>query len=143
LSDEEAYRRPSLTWDGLVIASEPPYGASIVVRRGADYLILQRRGALGRGDWEWTPPSGARQPGESIEDCVIRELVEETGLSDVAPTLVSNAGDWQIWLAQVPADAVITLDREHVDYRWVSLDDALELCRPQTVADGLAMAGRA
>ena len=142
MSDANAVEWPGSTWDGLAIASEPPYGASIVVRRGADYLILQRRGALGRGDWEWTPPSGARQPGESIEDCVIRELAEETGLSGVAPTLVSNAGDWQIWLAQVPPDAAISLDREHVGYRWVSLDDALKLRRPQTVADGLAMAGR-
>jgi len=74
---------PTSTWDGAAIAAEPPNGASIVVRRGGDYLVL----------------------------------------------------------AQVPEDVVISLDAEHVEYGWVSLDDALRLCRPQTVADGLALAG--
>jgi hypothetical protein len=72
----------------------------------------------------------------------MRELTEETGLRDVALTRVSDAGPWQVWLAEVPAGAVIRLDDEHVAYRWVTLGEAIRLCRPQSVADGLARAGR-
>lgn len=75
------------TWDGKPVAAEPPFGASIIVCRkageGHEFLVLHRgqQGPDFSGDWAWTPPSGARYPGESIYDCARRELREETGLS--------------------------------------------------------------
>jgi 8-oxo-dGTP pyrophosphatase MutT (NUDIX family) len=143
MTDAHADVPPKSTWDGVAIAAEPPHGACVVVRRGIEYLILRRTGALGRGDWEWTPPSGARQPDEGIEACAARELHEETGLEGITLQLVSDADPWQIWLAEVPSSALIRLDDEHVEYRWVELAEAIRLCRPQRVADGLAMAGLA
>lgn len=74
------------TWDGKPISPDPPYGASIIVYRpsakGRRFLILHRahRGPAYEGEWAWTPPSGARYPGEPVEQCAQRELAEETGL---------------------------------------------------------------
>ena len=58
------------TWDGLPVAREKPYGASILVWRragaGREWLVLHRahHGRDYAGDWGWTPPAGARLPGE-------------------------------------------------------------------------------
>ena len=76
------------TWDGLPVAREAPYGASVVVRReDSAYLVLHRavNGAEYVGDWAWTPPAGSRQPGESVYAATLRELAEETGLSGYEP----------------------------------------------------------
>ncbi|MBA3330077.1 MAG: hypothetical protein H0T39_04240, partial [Actinobacteria bacterium] len=60
------------TWDGLPVARERPYACCVVVwregERGREFLLLHRMapgGAGFEGDWAWTPPSGARQPGET------------------------------------------------------------------------------
>ncbi len=51
-------------------------GARGVVRDGADRVLLIRRADNGY----WSIPGGAMELGESIEDCAIREVWEETGL---------------------------------------------------------------
>ena len=61
------------TWDGLPVAGEPPFGATVVVLRRlpgrTEFLLLHRRhnGPTFQGDWAWGPPSGARWPGEAVD----------------------------------------------------------------------------
>ena len=129
------------TWDGVAVSQDPPSGASVVVYRRAgqsvEYLLLHRAhsGPEFEGDWAWTPPSGARQPGEDIVECARRELSEETGLClDIWRT---NAGDrdWVVFAAAAPAEAKVTLDEEHDRYAWLTLEEALSRTaptRPQT-----------
>ena len=79
------------TWDGMPITNEKVIGASVIVYRRnnekIEFLILHRSQCDQYGDWSWTPPSGARQPEESLESCAIRELNEEAGLNlKVKPT---------------------------------------------------------
>jgi 8-oxo-dGTP diphosphatase len=53
--------------------------AAAVIRRGGRYLVTRR--SLGKhlgGLWEF--PGGKRQPGESLEACLARELEEELGV---------------------------------------------------------------
>lgn len=107
----------SRTWDGLPVSAERPYGASVLVwRAGAgrrEWLILHRRhhGPAYEGDWAWTPPSGARLPGEPVEACARRELTEETGLGALAlvPTDCGN-DEWVLYAAEAPMDAEVRLD---------------------------------
>ncbi len=140
------------TYDGEPVANDLPHGAAVVVwrRRGheLEVLILHRahhgpgfEGAnLDREDWAWTPPSGARRPGEYVGFTAQRELREETGL-DLKLTL-SEAGsaDWRVFTAQAPVGAVVRLDAEHDRYAWVPLDQALLRCLPRRVADQLRVA---
>jgi len=88
------------------------------------------------GDWAWTPPSGARLPGEAIEACAQRELLEEAGLSVLARALPDAAADWAVFEVEVGPDAQVVLgDVEHDRFEWVSLAEALRRCLPAKVAE--------
>lgn len=50
--------------------------ASGIIRDGAGRVLLIRRGDNGR----WAIPGGMMEPGESIAECLVREMREETGL---------------------------------------------------------------
>jgi 8-oxo-dGTP pyrophosphatase MutT (NUDIX family) len=124
------------TWDGLPISAEPPFGASVVVfRAGQDQLevLMLHRAHLGpeyAGDWAWTPPAGARMPGEPIEDCARRELREETGLDLTLEPTACGTPDWLLHLAEAPPDAMVRSDAEHDRFEWVPAASASERCSP-------------
>ena len=134
------------TWDGVPVAREPPYASCVVVwREGADrreFLVLHRAhfGPEFTGDWAWTPPSGARQPGESPDGAAARELREETGLELPIRRIESHDPELALYVAEAPGDAEVRLDAEHDAHRWLPLEDAVGLCLPVTVADGLRVA---
>jgi 8-oxo-dGTP pyrophosphatase MutT (NUDIX family) len=128
------------TWDGLPISDEKPHGASVIVwRQGGsarEFVILHRRHAGGidfEGDWAWTPPSGARFPGEALEDAARRELLEEAGLD--LPFELSGVGsdDWAVFVAEAPPHALVALDDEHDRYVWLPAPEAAEKCLPPLV----------
>jgi 8-oxo-dGTP diphosphatase len=53
--------------------------SAAVIRRGGDYLICQRR-AGGELPLLWEFPGGKQEPGESAEECLVRECQEELGV---------------------------------------------------------------
>ena len=99
------------------------------VREDGRMLVLQRP----TGTWE--PPAGRLSSGEDFEAGAIRELYEETGLL-VAPQRILAT-----WVGETPSgnlladvtyigrmqDREIRLSHEHLDYRWVTLDEWLAL----------------
>jgi 8-oxo-dGTP pyrophosphatase MutT (NUDIX family) len=129
------------TWDGRPITAESPFGATVVVYRpaaeGPEFLLLHRahRRPSDGDDWEWTPPSGARGPGEGIRNCARRELEEETGLRARIRFLERAETDWALFRAEVQDDAEVTLSAEHDRYEWVTLSEAEQRCRPARVAE--------
>ncbi len=58
-------------------------GAAVTMNRKGEVLIAQRKqdDMLG-GLWEF--PGGKQEPGETIEECIVRELDEELGIKTVA-----------------------------------------------------------
>jgi 8-oxo-dGTP pyrophosphatase MutT (NUDIX family) len=136
------------TWDGVPVAREPPYACCVVVWRegavGREFLVLHRAhdGPEYAGDWAWTPPSGARQPGEAPRDAAARELREEAGLELPVAPIQSPNPDVALFVAEASRDAEVTLDAEHDAYSWLPLDKAASLCLPATVADGLRHAAQ-
>lgn len=136
------------TWDGLPISDEKPYGITAVVFRqapgGPELLMLHRadRGGDYEGEWAWTPPAGARLPGEAVEDCARRELSEETGLVlELQPT-ACGTDDWPVYLAEAPTGAVVVLDAEHDRYEWLPPAAAIERCLPPAAREPLRAASR-
>jgi ribosomal-protein-serine acetyltransferase len=138
-----------VTWDGPPVARERPFAVAIVVWRtgasGREFLLLHRVAPGGpdyEGDWAWTPPAGARQPGESPDAAAARELKEESGLALSLAALphASASDDVALYLAQAPPNAEVVVDDEHDRFLWVTLADALPKCLPSVVASGLANA---
>jgi 8-oxo-dGTP pyrophosphatase MutT (NUDIX family) len=136
------------TWDGQPIANEPPYGATVVVYRaaphGPEFLLLHRshHGPDFEGDWAWTPPAGARLPGESIESCARRELLEEAGLTASIALTGHGSSDWAVFQAQLPDAARVVLgDSEHDRFEWVGLDEVRRRCLPAFVAEAVELVG--
>ncbi len=123
-----------------------PQGATVVVwrRRGQELevLILHRahhgpaRDAAPE-DWAWTPPSGARRPGEYVGFTAQRALREATGLELKLTLSEAGSPDWRVFTAQAPPGCVVRLDPGHDRYAWVPLDQALLRCLPRRVADQL------
>lgn len=57
----------------------PEVGIGVIVLRDQRILLGKRRNAHGAGDW--SPPGGHLNFGETPENCAIREVREETGLT--------------------------------------------------------------
>jgi 8-oxo-dGTP diphosphatase len=81
---------------------------------------------------DWTLPKGKALPGESDEDCALREVEEEAGLRcELGPELESSsyeasAGRPKVvryWLMQ-PVGGRVRPAYEVDDARWVTFDDA-------------------
>ncbi|MFP3947906.1 MAG: GNAT family acetyltransferase [Longimicrobiales bacterium] len=53
-------------------------GVGVVIRRGDEILLIRRSASHGSGTW--STPGGHIDPGESLEECAVREALEETGV---------------------------------------------------------------
>ena len=95
--------------------------ASVALVRRDDMLLIQCNRPPSEG--LWTLPGGRLEPGETPEECAIRELREELGLRVYAlrPLIVLRHGAHklqtfatQVWDGEVTPDA-----GEVRDWRWV------------------------
>ena len=51
----------------------------VIIKQNAMILVGKRKGSHGAG--EWAVPGGHLEYGETIEQCAIREVLEETGMT--------------------------------------------------------------
>ncbi|WP_288841815.1 dihydroneopterin triphosphate diphosphatase [uncultured Deefgea sp.] len=118
-------------------------------------LLLERCDFSGA----WQSVTGSCEANESLIDTAVRELFEETGLQVSADAV----RDWQhasefeifarwrhryapgvthntehVFSVAVPSGSAVTLSpREHTQYRWVGLDEAIEMVFSPSNADAL------
>ena len=94
-------------------------------------LLRKREGLFGGGKWD--PPGGKMEPGESPEDCVEREVSEETGLKITDP---SSRGvlyyykndrrekpDWTVYLFVAEKFRGVPADSREGTIRWFEIDE--------------------
>src|SRR5215212_5207338 len=74
-----------------------------------------------RGHWDF--PKGNNEKGESEIDTALREIREETGITDV--TIINGFKKEIYFLAKANSTDVV-LSSEHLDFVWEQYDDALK-----------------
>ena len=93
--------------------NRPIVGVGAIITRNGRILLEKRKNDLGRG--KWSIPGGLVELGESLEQTVIREVQEETGLVVDAPELVDVVSQ-------------VTLDENgKVKYHFVIVDYFVKL----------------
>jgi ADP-ribose pyrophosphatase YjhB (NUDIX family) len=70
---------------------EEQKGVGVVVRRGDGILLGRRLSPHGHGTWSF--PGGKPIAAESAEECAVRELFEETGLTGSSPAVIYETVD--------------------------------------------------
>jgi 8-oxo-dGTP diphosphatase len=69
----------------------PRVGVGVIVVNDGKLLLMKRKGSMGSGTWGL--PGGKLDFGEAIEDCAVRETLEETGLKVTDPTFLTITND--------------------------------------------------
>jgi len=98
-----------------------------------EYLMLKR--SASRGGF-WQPITGNLRFGENLEKGCIRELREETGLTEFEAIIDTQFSftffdDYrtqkeQVCGIRIAPDSPILLSDEHTEHRWVNYDEAIE-----------------
>lgn len=118
-----------------------------VVERDGGFLLLRRaiEPALG----QWDAVGGFLQPGETAEECVLRESREELGVAvsirGVLGTFASTYGESGLttigiaFHCTIPASAQIVLSDENSEFAWFDADHLPEVAF-KDVREALALA---
>lgn len=62
--------------------------AAIIVSKGKVLLARRKQGDRHQGFWEF--PGGAVEPGETLEECLSRELMEELGVAATVAEVIAR-----------------------------------------------------
>jgi 8-oxo-dGTP diphosphatase len=99
-----------------------------IIQRKNRYLIAQRR-SDGKLPLKWEFPGGKVDPGETLEECLARELHEEFGVrATVKNFICQNQHKYEHMAVEVNFYEVELLDQElqlndHADIAWVHWDE--------------------
>lgn len=116
---------------------EKPYIVSIyaILRNEKGEFLLLRRSENSRSNpRKWDLPGGKLIRGETLEEAVVREVWEETGIS-IVPGEISGYTIFELPEKKVIAAiydggyiiADVKLSYKHIEYAWISLKNILEL----------------
>lgn len=111
-------------------------GGGLVLNNDGEMLLMFRRG-------KWDLPKGKLDPGESMEECAVREVKEETGIQVkiLKKRLVTyhtykengkyllKESHWYDMLAEGTQELVPQTEEEISDLRWVNKGSLKELLK--------------
>jgi phosphatase NudJ len=112
-------RTPIPTW----------YFALVVVRRGHRFLLTQEQ----KYGSSWSIPGGRVEPGESLVDAAVREVLEETGVPvridgilRIEHAAADSSARMRVLFMGTPIDDTApktTADEESLGAAWLTIDE--------------------
>ena len=98
-------------------------------------MLLRNKKANDIHEGKWNGLGGKLAPGESPEECAIREVYEESGLTITAPSLrgiltfpeFSNGEDWYVFVFLIDRFQGTLSESEEGHLEWIDDDKLLEL----------------
>lgn len=114
-----------------------PAAAVAIINDRKELLMLHRK-----DNKKWTMPGGTMEFGESMADCALREVKEESGLNVVIKDIIGTYTDPNIRVSYSDGEVRqeftivyygevqgynVSLDEESSNYVWVSFDEVLKL----------------
>ena len=114
-----------------------PASAVAILNDHNELLMLHRK-----DNGKWTMPGGTMELDESLEDCALREVREESGLNVVIRDIIGTYTDPDVRIAYSDGEVRreftilyygvaegfdVSLDEESSQFRWVPLDNILTL----------------
>lgn len=103
--------------------------AGVIYNTGRDQVLLARRKANQHQGGLWEFPGGKVEPGERVEDALVRELAEEVGIAVSGSTpLIEIPWEYTDKLIRLDVHEVAAFKGEPVglegqEVRWVRLPD--------------------
>jgi dATP pyrophosphohydrolase len=96
-----------------------------------EFLQIRRSAVAGEYAGTWQNVYGGVEPGETATAAALRELKEETGLTPLRMWQVEYLESFYfrpkdyvvmmpVFAVEVARDAVVTLNEEHDDFRWIA-----------------------
>ena len=110
-----------------------------LIRNDEGLVLAVRRGPSMGNAGKWEFPGGKTRPGEDHEDCIVREIDEELGISIIITGRLDiseyDYGDKQIRLIPFLCETLSSKPhlREHDEYRWMKPEELVNL--DMTAAD--------
>jgi ADP-ribose pyrophosphatase YjhB (NUDIX family) len=122
LAHHGVWFRGAMTEQGATIAVA---ARALVTRSGGDRLLVSDDGC------RWYTPGGRLAPGESLKECVAREVYEETGLKVEVGNLVYVSEFWEHEFNQHKVECffLATLEAGQLTGGWKDLDGLVEHMR--------------
>ena len=129
---------------------EHPGAAAAVMFTGASRVLLIRQWRHAVGLWLWEIPAGKLDPGEGPDQCIVREIEEETGwrartvekLGVMVPAPAYT--DERIWIYEArdlePGTGNLD-DDEEIEVHEFELDEALAMIVRGDIIDAKTIAG--
>lgn len=100
--------------------------AKAVILDGEKVLLLKRSDYLKKHKGEWDLPGGHIHVGEELEDGLVREVYEETGITVRNPKKVFNSGKDTFFVVKMKVKDV-KLSNEHVSHELFDIEDLSDL----------------
>ena len=110
-----------------------------LIRNDEGLVLAVRRGQSMGNAGKWEFPGGKTRPGEDHEDCIVREIDEELGISIIITGRLDiseyDYGDKKIRLIPFLCETLSSKPhlREHDEYRWMKPEELVNL--DMTAAD--------
>jgi 8-oxo-dGTP diphosphatase len=124
--------------------SELPNAASVAIVREGKVLLIKR--AYAPYQHLWTLPGGRLEPGESIEQCAIREVLEELNLTirNPRPVMEQSLGREGTYRLAIfvtkDFSGVLRASDEIEDHKWIDPSALIALRTTSRLDDVLAKA---